>query len=73
MSQGELLGWARSHLECMRDTYLYGETNRCTAEAADQLRRAGYQHIAKLLGGLAWQKAHYPVAGVSAFWVRCDK
>jgi rhodanese-related sulfurtransferase len=65
----ELMGWARSHLELTRDIYLYGETDRHTAEAAEQLRSTGYQHIAELTGGLeAWEKAQYPVEGISTFF-----
>lgn len=65
----ELLDWARSHLELTRDIYLYGETDGHTAAVAEQLRSVGYQHVAELMGGLAaWEKAQYPVEGVSTYF-----
>lgn len=65
----ELVSRAQASLEVVRDIYVYGETDAQTAAAAEQLRHAGYQHIAELTGGLAaWEKAQYPVEGVSTFW-----
>jgi rhodanese-related sulfurtransferase len=58
----ELVTQARASLEFIRDIYVYGETEEQTAEAASQLRAAGYQHIAELVGGLtAWKRAKYPI------------
>jgi len=66
MPMNELVTRARASLELIRDIYVYGETNDQTAEAASQLRDAGYQHIAELIGGLAaWDKAKYPIEGIS--------
>lgn len=63
----ELVTQARTSLEFIRDIYVYGETEAQTAEAASQLRAAGYQHIAELVGGLAaWKRAKYPIDGFSA-------
>lgn len=63
----ELVTQARASLEFARDIYVYGETEGQTAEAASQLRAAGFQHIAELVGGLpAWKRAKYPVDGFSA-------
>ena len=51
-------------LELSRDIYLYAETDEQTAVAANQLRQAGYQNVAELIGGLtAWKQAKYPVEG----------
>jgi rhodanese-related sulfurtransferase len=62
----ELVTQARGSLELIRDIYVYGETEKETAEAASQLREAGYQHIAELVGGLAaWRRAEYPIDGFS--------
>lgn len=70
MPMNELIVRARASLELIRDIYVYGGTDEQTAEAASQLRDAGYQHIAELVGGLAaWKKAKYPVEGVSAISV----
>jgi rhodanese-related sulfurtransferase len=65
MPISELVVRARASLELVRDIYVYGETDAQTAEAASQLREAGYQNIAELVGGLAaWKMAKYPVDGV---------
>ena len=51
-------------LELSRDIYVYAETDEQTAVAANQLRQAGYQNVAELIGGLtAWKQAKYPVEG----------
>ncbi|MCU0527219.1 MAG: rhodanese-like domain-containing protein [Elainella sp. Prado103] len=63
----ELVTQAQASLEFIRDIYVYGETEEQTAEAASQLRAAGFQHIAELVGGLAaWKRANYPIDGFSA-------
>ncbi|WOD39950.1 rhodanese-like domain-containing protein [Nodosilinea sp. E11] len=52
-------------LEKERDIYIYGNSEAVTAEAANQLRTAGYQRVAELKGGLpAWKAAKYPFEGV---------
>jgi rhodanese-related sulfurtransferase len=67
MPMQELVTQARASLELIRDIYVYGETEEQTAEAASQLRAAGFQHIAELVGGLAaWKRAKYPIDGFSA-------
>lgn len=59
---------ATSELEYNRDIYLYGETSESTAEAASQLRQAGYQKVAEIQGGLAgWKEIGGPTEGVKAF------
>jgi len=69
MPIAELVSRAQASLELVRDIYVYGESEEQTIEAAEQLRNVGYQHIAELIGGLpAWEKAQYPVEGVSTFF-----
>lgn len=64
MPINELVGRAQASLELNRDIYVYGDNAEETADAAKQLRHAGYQHIAELVGGLpAWRAARYPVEG----------
>ncbi|MGL4621991.1 MAG: rhodanese-like domain-containing protein [Chroococcidiopsis sp.] len=63
----ELVARAIAHLELIRDIYVYGETNEQTAEAAFNLRTAGYENVAELLDGLtAWKAIGYPTEGFSA-------
>ena len=62
MPLDELVSRARAALETNRDIYVYGQTEEQTAAAASQLRAAGYQNIAELMGGLAaWKRAEYPI------------
>ena len=63
----ELVDRALINLELTRDLYVYGSTDEQTAEAATQLRTAGYQNVAELTGGLAaWKANGYPIEGNSA-------
>jgi rhodanese-related sulfurtransferase len=58
----ELVERATQTLEKIRDIYVYGDTDEMTASAASYLQDAGFQHVAKLQGGLAaWQAAKFPV------------
>ncbi len=60
----EVVERVQNQLELIRDIYLYGETDEETAAAAEQLREAGYQNVAELIGGLpAWKAAKYPLEG----------
>ena len=69
MPMMELISRVQASLELSRDIYIYDETDAQTTEAAEQLRNIGYQHIAELTGGLtAWEKAQYPVEGMSTFF-----
>ncbi len=52
MPIAELVSRVQASFECVRDIYVYGETNAQTVEAAGQLRNVGDQHIAELTGGL---------------------
>ena len=54
-------------VELKRDLYIYGDSDEQTAEAAAQLRSAGFTKVAELIGGLpAWQAGDYPVEAISA-------
>lgn len=58
MPMDELIARVSVSLECERDIYVYGGTDKLTAAAAKELREAGYQNVAELMGGLgAWQAA----------------
>lgn len=58
---------ALDSLELERDIYVYGDTDEETAEAAAQLREAGFQRVSELMGGLAaWKAVGYPVSAISA-------
>jgi rhodanese-related sulfurtransferase len=64
MPSGELIVQAMVSLEADRDIYVYGETDEQTAEAATQLRNAGFENVAELKGGLAaWKAANAPIEG----------
>lgn len=57
-----------SSLEQKRDIYLYGDSNEAAAEAANQLRQAGYSSVALLQGGLpAWKSIGGATEGSLAF------
>jgi rhodanese-related sulfurtransferase len=65
MTMDELVDRAKSSLELSRDIYIYGETDEETAEAAQKLRAAGFEHIAELKGGLpAWKAIAGPTEGI---------
>lgn len=58
----ELVARALSSLETTRDIYVYGDTDEETAQAAVELRTAGYQNVSELRGGVAaWKAVGYPV------------
>jgi rhodanese-related sulfurtransferase len=62
----ELVVRATVSLEAERDIYVYGETDEQTAEAATQLRNAGFKNVAELKGGLAaWKAANGSIEGTS--------
>ena len=60
----QLVNNALNSFELERDIYVYGETDEQTTIAARELRGAGYQNVAELLGGLpAWKAARFPTEG----------
>jgi rhodanese-related sulfurtransferase len=61
----ELSDRALRSLELTRDLYIYGDTDEETAEAAHQLRRAGYQNVSEVRGGVAaWKAVGFPVESI---------
>ena len=67
LPMNELVNRALVNFELIRDIYVYGSTTDETATAAAQLRNAGYQNVAELIGGLAaWKAVDYPIEGNSA-------
>ena len=67
LPMNELVNRALINLEPSRDLYVYGSTDEQVAEAAAQLRTAGYQNVSELRGGLAaWKANSYPIEGNSA-------
>ena len=62
MPMNELVDRASSTLEITRDIYVYGETDEETAQAATELRAAGYLNVSQLRGGVAaWKAVDFPV------------
>ena len=60
----ELVGRTSASLEMERDIYVYGDNDEHTAEAAAQLRDAGFSNVAEIIGGLpAWQAVKGPIEG----------
>ncbi|HEY9643977.1 MAG TPA: rhodanese-like domain-containing protein [Coleofasciculaceae cyanobacterium] len=51
MPINELVTQARVSLEFDCGIYVYGKADEQTAEAAPQLREAGYENVAELIGG----------------------
>jgi rhodanese-related sulfurtransferase len=59
---------AESILEHKRDIYVYGDNDENAAQAAHQLRQAGYISVATLQGGLSqWKAIKGPTEGIYAF------
>ncbi len=62
--QDELVDRAGS-IAKTRDIYVYGENDEQTAQAAQQLRTAGFVHVSELKGGLAaWKAVGGPTEGI---------
>jgi rhodanese-related sulfurtransferase len=61
----ELVERAVSSLAKSRDIYLYGANEEETAQAAQQLRSNGFEHVSQLKGGLgAWKAIGGPTEGI---------
>ncbi len=68
ISADQILQGVESSLEQKRDIYLYGDSNEAAAEAATQLRQAGYSNVALVQGGLpAWKSIGGSTEGTKAF------
>jgi rhodanese-related sulfurtransferase len=64
MPMDELVDRAKQSLEFSRDIYIYGETDEETAQAGQQLRSGGFEHVSELKGGLpAWKAIGGPTEG----------
>lgn len=65
MPKDQFVDRVKSSLEPSRDIYIYAETDEETAQAVQQLRAAGYEHVSELKGGLpAWKAIGGPTEGV---------
>ena len=65
MPMEQLADLAKASFDVERDIYIYGETDEDTATAAQQLRAAGFKHVAELKGGLpAWKAVAGPTEGI---------
>lgn len=65
MPKDELVERAVPSLDKSRDIYLYGANEEETAQAAQQLRSNGFEHVSQLKGGLAaWKAIGGPTEGI---------
>lgn len=61
----ELVQRAVPSLDKSRDIYIYGASEEETAQAAQQLRSNGFEHVSQLKGGLAaWKAIGGPTEGI---------
>ncbi len=65
MSIDELVDRAVASLDKSRDIYVYGANEEEAAQAAQQLRSNGFEHVSQLQGGLeAWKAIGGPTEGI---------
>ncbi|MFQ4142909.1 rhodanese-like domain-containing protein [Chlorogloeopsis sp. ULAP02] len=65
MPLDQLVDRATPSLAKSRDIYVYGANEQDTAQAAQQLRSAGFEHVSELRGGLAaWKAIGGPTEGI---------
>jgi rhodanese-related sulfurtransferase len=65
MPVDELVDRAGASLDKSRDIYVYGASEEETAQAAQQLRSNGFEHVSQLKGGLAaWKAIGGPTEGI---------
>lgn len=65
MPMNKLVEIASNTIAKSRDIYIHGETDEETAQAAQQLRNAGFEHVSELKGGLpAWKAIGGPTEGI---------
>ncbi|MCX7596163.1 MAG: rhodanese-like domain-containing protein [Fischerella sp.] len=57
MPLDQLVDRAVASIAKVRDIYVYGANDEETAQAAQMLRQAGFEHVSELRGGLAAWKA----------------
>ncbi|AFZ19111.1 rhodanese-like domain-containing protein [Allocoleopsis franciscana] len=64
MPMGDLPQMALDSLEPRREIYVYGDSDEQSAQAANQLRQAGFESVSELRGGLAaWKAIGGPTEG----------
>lgn len=64
MPMEDLLQTALDSLEPRREIYIYGDSDEQSAQAANQLRQAGFESVSELRGGLAaWKAIGGPTEG----------
>ncbi|MBD1853469.1 rhodanese-like domain-containing protein [Leptolyngbya sp. FACHB-711] len=67
MPMDKVPGLAESTIRKERDLYVYGNDDEQSAQAAQLLRQAGFQHVAELKGGLkAWREIEGSIEGVAS-------
>ena len=65
---------ALDSLEPRREIYVYGENDEQSAQAANQLRQAGFESVSELRGGLAaWKAIGGPTEGSAEVGHNPDK
>lgn len=65
MPMNKVVEIASNTIAKSRDIYIHGETDEETAQAAQQLRSAGFEHVSELKGGLpAWKAIGGPTEGI---------
>lgn len=65
MPMNKVVEIASNTIAKSRDIYIHGETDEETAQAAQQLRNAGFEHVSELKGGLpAWKAIGGPTEGI---------
>ncbi|MBN4001131.1 MAG: hypothetical protein HWQ58_04575 [Nostoc sp. LPT] len=65
MPADELVERAAASLDKSRDIYVYGANEQDSAQAAQQLRSNGFEHVSQLKGGLAaWKEIGGPTEGI---------
>ena len=66
MPLDQLVERAEPSLAKSRDIYVYGENDQKSAEAAQLLTSAGFEHVSQLRGGLAaWKEIGGPTEGIA--------
>ncbi|MDB9373879.1 rhodanese-like domain-containing protein [Nodularia sphaerocarpa] len=65
MPMDQLVDRATSSLDKNRDIYVYGANDQQSAQAAQMLRNAQFNHVSQLKGGLvAWKEIGGPTEGI---------
>ncbi len=66
MAMDKLVELASGSIAKSRDIYIHGANDEETAQAANLLRSAGFEHVSELTGGLpAWKAIGGPTEGIT--------